>query len=74
MIERGIAWLDTVTPDGMLDAGRFVETIQKRESNYVACLEEIAWRRGFIDDEQLRKLGESLKMTQYGQYILSLLG
>ena len=74
LIERGIAWLDTGTPDGMLDAGRFVETIQKRESNYVACLEEIAWRRGFIDDEQLRKLGESLKMTQYGQYILSLLG
>ena len=74
LIVRGIAWLDTGTPDGMLDAGRFVETIQKRESNYVACLEEIAWRRGFIDDEQLRKLGESLKMTQYGQYILSLLG
>ncbi len=74
LIERGIAWLDTGTPDGMLDAGRFVETIQKRESNYVACLEEIAWRRGFIDDEKLRKLGESLKMTQYGQYILSLLG
>ena len=47
--------------------------IQARQGFYIACLEEIAWRKGFIDDAQLREVGESLKMTQYGQYILSLL-
>lgn len=69
---RGMAWLDTGTPKGMLTAATFVETIQSRQSNYIACLEEIAWRRGFISYEQLKKLGENLKMTHYGQYILSL--
>lgn len=69
---RGMAWLDTGTPKGMLTAATFVETIQSRQSNYIACLEEIAWRRGFISFKQLKKLGEDLKMTHYGQYILSL--
>ena len=70
---RGMAWLDTGTPEGMLNASRFVQTIQEMQGFYISCLEEIAWRRGFIDDIQLRKLGEELKMTDYGQYLLSLL-
>lgn len=70
---RGMAWLDTGTPEGMLKASQFVQTVQSRQGFYISCIEEIAWRRGFIDDNQLRKLGEELKMTDYGQYILSLL-
>ena len=70
---RGIAWLDTGTPKGMLKASQFVETVQTRQGFYISCIEEIAWRRGFINDNQLRKLGEKLKMTEYGKYILSLL-
>ena len=69
---RGFAWLDTGTCDSLLDAGNFVETIQKRQGYYIACIEEIAWRNRWIDESQLRKLGEQLKMTEYGQYILSL--
>jgi len=69
---RGMAWLDTGTPDGMLKAAEYVEAVQSRQGFYISCLEEIAWRRGFIDTEQLRAIGESLKMTDYGQYILSL--
>lgn len=73
LMGRGMAWLDTGTPEGMLKASEFVEAIQSRQGLHIACLEEIAWRRGFIDDEQLRKRGEDLNMTDYGQYILSLL-
>ncbi len=72
LMGRGIAWLDTGTPDGMLKAAQFVEAIQDRQGFYVSCIEEIAWRRGFITAAQLRQLGESLKMTDYGQYLLSL--
>ena len=68
-----MAWLDTGTPDGMLKAAEFVEAVQARQGFYIACLEEIAWRRGFIDDNQLRALGKKLNMTEYGKYILSLL-
>lgn len=71
--ERGFAWLDTGTPDGMLKAADFVSTIQDRQGFYVSCIEEIAWRRGFINNSQLLKLGEELKNTAYGEYILSLL-
>ena len=70
---RGMAWLDTGTPDGILKAAEYVEAVQSRQGFYIACIEEIAWRRGFIDDEQFREIGEGLKMTDYGQYILSLL-
>ncbi|MCL2036964.1 MAG: sugar phosphate nucleotidyltransferase [Oscillospiraceae bacterium] len=70
---RGMAWLDTGTTKGLLKASEFVETVQSRQGFYVSCIEEIAWRRGFIDDAQLAVVGESLKMTEYGQYILSLL-
>lgn len=72
LFQRGFAWLDTGTPEGMLKAAEFVETVQDRQGFYVSCIEEIAWRRGFITTEQLRKLGEELKMTDYGQYLLSL--
>ena len=67
-----MAWLDTGTPDGMLKAAEYVEAVQSRQGFYISCIEEIAWRRGFIDTAQLRNIGESLKMTDYGQYILSL--
>lgn len=73
LLGRGMAWLDTGNPAGMLKAAEYVEAVQSRQGFYIACIEEIAWRRGFIDDEQLRIIGESLKVTDYGQYILSLL-
>lgn len=72
LLGRGMAWLDTGTPEGMLKAAEFVEAVQDRQGFYLSCIEEIAWRRGFITTEQLRVLGEELKMTDYGQYLLSL--
>lgn len=69
---RGMAWLDTGTPQGMLKAAEFVEAVQDRQGFYISCIEEIAWRRGFISTEQLLRLGEELKMTDYGQYLISL--
>ena len=72
LMGRGMAWLDTGSPEGMLRASQFVETVQSLQGFYVSCIEEIAWRRGFITIEQLRKLGESLMMTAYGQYLLTL--
>ncbi|NLI71643.1 MAG: glucose-1-phosphate thymidylyltransferase RfbA [Bacteroidales bacterium] len=73
LLGRGMAWLDTGTPDGLLNASQFVEAIQSRQGFYVSCIEEIAWRRGFINDKELRAIGKSLEMTEYGQYLLSLL-
>lgn len=72
LMGRGISWLDTGTPKGMLKAGDFVKTVQEMQGFYISCIEEIAWRRGFITTDQLRKLGEDLKMTEYGQYLISL--
>ena len=72
LIGRGVAWLDTGTPSNMLKAGVFVEAVQDRQGFYVSCIEEIAWRRGFISTEQLKALGEELKMTDYGQYLLTI--
>lgn len=72
LMPRGMAWLDTGTPDGMIKASEFVQTVQEMQGFYISCLEEIAWRRGFINDAQLEKLGNELKMTDYGQYLLSL--
>ena len=69
---RGMTWLDTGTPQGMLKAAVFVETLQERQGLYASCIEEIAWRRGFITAQQLREIGESLKMTDYGQYLINL--
>lgn len=71
---RGFAWLDTGNCDSLLEASNFVETIQKRQGYYIACIEEIAWRNKWISDDELEILGKKLEKTQYGQYILSLLG
>jgi glucose-1-phosphate thymidylyltransferase len=72
LMGRGMAWLDTGTPDGLLRAAEFVEAVQSRQGYYISCIEEVAWRKGFITKDQLRILGENLKMTDYGKYILSL--
>ena len=72
LMGRGMAWLDTGTPEGMLKAAEYVEAVQSRQGFYIACLEEIAWRRGFITEEQMRAIGEELKMTDYGQYLLTI--
>lgn len=72
LLGRGVAWLDTGSPKGMLKASQFVQTVQDMQGFYISCIEEIAWRRGFISTEQLHRLGEELSMTAYGQYILSL--
>lgn len=72
LLGRGMAWLDTGTPQGMLKAAEFVETVQDRQGFYISCIEEIAWRRGFITTDQLRTIGAELKMTDYGQYLLAL--
>ena len=72
LLGRGITWLDTGTPKGLLKAAQFVEAVQDCQGFYVSCIEEIAWRRGFITTAQLREIGEGLKMTDYGQYLLSL--
>jgi glucose-1-phosphate thymidylyltransferase len=72
LLPRGMAWLDTGTPDGMLQAAEFIEAVQSRQGFYVSCPEEIAWRRGFITKEELHNLGKEIEMTDYGQYLLSL--
>lgn len=72
LLGRGFAWLDTGTPDGLMDAANFVAAFQNRQGLQVSCIEEIAYKRGFIDKEQLQKLGKALRKTPYGQYILSL--
>ena len=69
---RGFAWLDTGNCDSLLDASNFVATIQNRQGFYVSCIEEIAWRQGWISSEQLRALGEQLSKTAYGQYLIDL--
>jgi len=72
LMGRGMTWLDTGTPYGMLQASEFVQTIQERQGFYISCIEEIAWRRGFITTEQLFKLGKELEKTEYGHYLVSL--
>ena len=72
LLGRGFAWLDTGTHDSLMEAGQFIETIEKRQGLKVACLEEIAYRMKYIDKEQLQKLAEPLKKNGYGQYLLKL--
>ena len=72
LLGRGMAWLDTGTPGGLLKAAEYVQTIQSMQGLYISCIEEIAWRKGYISADQLRKLGEELKMTEYGQYLIAL--
>ena len=69
---RGLAWLDTGTHEALLEASNFVEAIQKRQGLYVACIEEIAYRRGYISQAQLIELAQPLKKTDYGQYLLDI--
>ena len=72
LLGRGFAWLDTGTHDSLMEAGQFIETIEKRQGLKVACLEEIAFRMKYIDKVQLNKLAEPLKKNGYGQYLLKL--
>lgn len=72
LFNRGMAWLDTGSPTGMLQASQFVQSVQSVQGMYISCIEEIAYRRGFITKEQLRAIGEELKMTDYGKYILEI--
>lgn len=71
---RGFAWLDTGTVDSLLEASNFIETIQNRQGFYVACIEEIAWRNGWIDNAKLKKIGDGMCKTEYGQYLIDLSG
>ena len=72
LMGRGIAWLDTGTHDSLRAAGSFVQSIETRQGLKVACLEEIAWRKGYISTEQLLKLAAPLKKSGYGDYLASL--
>lgn len=69
---RGMAWLDTGTPQGLLKAAEYVEAVESRQGYYIACIEEIAFRRQFIGAPHLRELGESMRKTDYGQYLISI--
>lgn len=72
LLGRGFAWLDTGSFDGLSDASDFVKTVQKRTGLYVACLEEIAYKKGWISRDQLLETGKQLEQTDYGQYLLNL--
>ena len=72
-MQRGYAWLDTGTHDSLLEASQFIATLERRQGLKVACVEEIAWRNGFIDDVQLQKLAQPLAKNGYGQYLMRLL-
>ena len=72
LLGRGFAWLDTGTHDSLMEAGQFIETIEKRQGLKVACLEEIAFRMKYIDKPQLKKLAEPLKKNGYGQYLIKI--
>jgi glucose-1-phosphate thymidylyltransferase len=70
LLGRGMAWLDTGTHNSMLEASNFVEAVQKRQGLYIACLEEIAYRKGYINKEQLIRLAAPLQKTDYGSYLI----
>ncbi len=73
ILSRGTAWLDTGTFNSLMQAGQFVQVIEERQGLKVGCIEEIAWRQGFISEQQLRELAEPLKKSGYGEYLLGLL-
>ena len=73
IMQRGYAWLDTGTHDSLLEAGQFIATLEHRQGLKIACPEEIAWRSGFIGDEELEKLAQPLAKSSYGQYLLRML-
>lgn len=71
-LQRGFAWLDTGTHDSLFEASTFIECIEKRQGLKVACLEEIAYKQGWISNQQLRENAEIMKKNEYGQYLLRL--
>ena len=73
VLDRGTAWLDTGTFASLMQAGQFVQVIEERQGLKIGCIEEIAWRMGFIDDEGLRAVAQPLIKSGYGQYLLQLL-
>lgn len=73
VFSRGMAWLDTGTHDSLLDASKFIETIEKRQGMKICCPEEICWRQGYINDQELELLAQDLSKNEYGQYLLRLL-
>ena len=74
LLGRGFAWLDTGTHESLLEAAMFVETIEKRQGYKIACLEEIAWRNGWLSDEQVMQTAKALSKNSYGQYLSDLMG
>ncbi len=70
LLGRGFAWLDTGNPDAMMEAANYIATIQKRQGLYVSCIEEIAYKRGFINAKQLREVAKDLLKTPYGEYLM----
>ncbi len=72
LLGRGVAWLDTGTHESLLEACTFVETIQNRQGLKIACLEEIAWRQGWIDRDDLERIGRAMKNSSYGDYLLQI--
>ena len=73
IMQRGYAWLDTGTHASLMQAGQFIATLEERQGLKIACPEEIAWKRGFIDDAQLERLAKPLAKSGYGTYLLELL-
>jgi glucose-1-phosphate thymidylyltransferase len=73
VLDRGTAWLDTGTVDSLMAAGEFVQVVEKRQGLKIGCIEEIAWRQGFISESQLRSIAEPLRKSGYGEYLLGLL-
>jgi glucose-1-phosphate thymidylyltransferase len=73
LLGRGLAWLDTGTHDGLLNASNFVEAVQKRQGLYIACLEEISYRNGWIDEDELLNLADEFLKTEYGEYLKNLI-
>ena len=72
LLGRGFAWLDTGTHESLLEAAHFVETLEKRQGYKVACLEEIALNNGWLSNEEVLKIGQSMSKNSYGQYLISL--
>jgi len=73
IMQRGYAWLDTGTHDSLLEASQFIATLEHRQGLKIACLEEIAWRNGFIDSQQLQALAEPMAKNGYGRYLMRIL-
>ena len=73
LMSRGIAWLDTGTHESLLEAASFIHAVEERQGLMVACIEEIAWRRGYITSDQVRKMALPMEKNHYGQYLLNIL-